>query len=42
MCTGNVTNSGGKLEIGGMVVGELEKNGGTTVVLPSARVNVEP
>ena len=42
MCTGNVVNSGGKLEISGMVVGQLEKNAGTTTVLPTARVNVEP
>ena len=42
MCTGNVTNSGGTLEIGGMVVGSLQKNAGQTVVLPTARVNVEP
>jgi cytoskeletal protein CcmA (bactofilin family) len=42
MCTGTVTNSGGKLEISGMIVGHLVKDGGTTTVLPTARVSVEP
>ena len=42
MCTGNVSNSGGKVEVSGMVVGHLLKYSGTTTVLPTARVGMEP
>ncbi|HET6349135.1 MAG TPA: hypothetical protein VFH88_08635 [Candidatus Krumholzibacteria bacterium] len=42
MCTGTVVNSGGRLEICGMVVGNVEKNAGTTTVQPGARVGMEP
>lgn len=42
MCTGDVMNNGGRVEISGMVVGNVEKNSGTTTILPTARVGVAP
>ena len=42
MCNGDVVNTGGRVEISGLVVGNVEKKGGTTTILPTARVGMAP
>lgn len=40
LCTGDVINHGGELEVRGMVIGDIQKKGGTTVVQPGAKVRM--
>jgi cytoskeletal protein CcmA (bactofilin family) len=40
MCTGDIVNSGGQVEVRGMVMGYIQKLDGTTTVLPGAKVRV--
>jgi uncharacterized protein YejL (UPF0352 family) len=35
-------NEGGRVEISGLVVGNVVKNAGTTTILPTARVGMAP
>jgi len=40
LCTGDAINSGGELEVRGMVIGDIKKLGGTTTVLPGAKIRM--
>ena len=40
LCTGDAINDGGDLEVRGMVIGDITKHGGTTTILPGAKIRM--